>query len=379
MRLLAIFRLFYLIGAAFAMFFSILVFSKKNKATADKILGIWLIILFAQLFIPFLYLSNLEVYYRYAGYEIALYMFHPFLLYLYVKTTIGSMPKRGVIILNVVAIVISELFCMSFLMFPPKERLLFIEGKKLLPLFYLPLIILMTGYFFFNIYTGYKLLKNYKENVLQIYSYREDIDLLWMRRVVVLFGIICVLIFPMGMISYYVFHSLVFADYLFFVALVVFIFLIGYWGYQQGNIFSFNNIPGDIEDNTDERQQSHNDTGGDSRQYKEEAKLVTEIMEEKRPYLEPTLTILDLAQMVNMHPHLLSRVINREFHSNFFEYINNFRVEEFKQIAFNPEYKNLTILGIAMECGFNSKSAFNRIFKDTTGLTPGEFIRKHRP
>lgn len=380
MGFLSFFRLIYLIGAINAGFFSCLIFSKKSRTIADKILGIWLIVLFAQLFIPFLYLTDIKIYYQYAGYEIVFYVFHPLLLYLYVKATIDSLPGWKVIGWNILVIVISEIFSLSFLIYPAKERLLFIEGKEFLPLFYIPLIILMIGYFTYNIYASYKSLKEYKNNVLQVYSYRENVDLLWLRRLVMLFAAISFLVFPLGLISYYCFHSIVFADYFFFITLVIFIFFLGFWGYQQGQVFSFsNNVDSNKDGNSDENIISSDDSTTILKHYKKEASQMQEIMKTKKPYLEATLTIHDLARLAEMPPHQLSKVINKEFHSNFFEFINNYRIEEFKQKAFKPEYKNLTILGIALECGFNSKSSFNRIFKETTGLTPGDFIKNHKP
>jgi AraC-like DNA-binding protein len=73
-----------------------------------------------------------------------------------------------------------------------------------------------------------------------------------------------------------------------------------------------------------------------------------------------------------MPPHVLSRVINDGFGKNFFDFINTYRIEEFKRRADDPHYKNFTLLGIAYEVGFNSKSAFNRSFKKITGQTPRE-------
>jgi AraC-like DNA-binding protein len=375
MEILIFFRLCYLLGAAFAMFFSLLVFSKKNKSTADKILGIWLIILFAQLFIPFLYLTDIHIYYQYAGYEITFYVFHPLLLYLYVKATIGDLPGWKIILWNALIIVISEIFGLSFLMYPAKERLLFIEGKEFLPLFYVPLVLLMIGYFTYNIYASYKALKDYKNSVLQVFSYRENVDLLWLRRLVILFAGISILVFPLGIISYYGFHSIAFADYFFFVALVVFVFFLGYWGYQQGQVFNFNN---NVENNGEGKNISAKGNYTIQKLFIKEASQLQEAMKTKKPYLDPLLTIHDLARLVNMPSHQLSKVINKEFHANFYEFVNNYRIEEFKKRAFSAENKNLTILGIALDCGFNSKSAFNRIFKDSTGLTPGDFIKNHR-
>ncbi len=379
MSILSTFRLVYLIGAVNAGFFSCLIFSKKSRTIADNILGIWLIVLFAQLFIPFLYLANLDIYYKYAGYEIVFYTFHPFLLYLYVKSTIGRLPNKKVIIWNTVIIIISEISALSFFIFPAKERLLFIEGKELLPIIYLPIIIIMILYFLYNIYLSYTVLKDYKNNVLQVYSYRENIDLLWLRRLVVLFAAISFLVFPLGFYSYYVLHSLVYADYFFFITLVIFIFFLGYWGYQQGQIFNFNYNDENTEVTIIPEPAIIEVNNTVNKQFKKESKLLQEVMKVKKPYLEPTLTIHDLASLIEIPSHQLSKVINKEFSCNFFEFINKYRIEDFKQKAFLPEYQNMTILGIALNCGFNSKSAFNRIFKDITGLTPGDFIKKHRP
>lgn len=373
MQLLSIFRLFYLLGAVNSLFFSVLIFSKKNIIIADKILGTWLIILSAQLLIPFLYLTDLNTYYKYAGLEIVFYAFHPVLLYYYIKATIGRLPDLRSILLNIIPIVLLEIAELSFFVFPAKERLRFIEGVDLLPWYFLPFVIFMLSYFFYYIYISYKTLKDYKNEVLQIFSYRENVDLLWLRRLVMMFAGITVIVFPMGLVSYYYYHSMVFADYFFFVTLVIFIFFLGYWGYQQGHIFNFKNDLEPAEINVSDTPVINNTTV--LRQFKKEAAQLENVMKSKKPYTEPELTIYGLAQLMNLPPHQLSKVINTEFHCNFFEFVNSYRVEEFRQKVFSGEFKNLTILGIALECGFNSKSSFNRIFKESTGITPGEYIK----
>jgi len=372
MDFLSTFRLIYLIGAVNALFFSLLVFSKKNKIYADKILGWWLLILFGQLIIPSIYLIDINLYYQFAGFEIAFYVFHPLFLYLYVLATIGEKPTLRYKLWNLILIIISEIIGLSFLIYPAKERLLFIEGKEFLPLFYVPLVFIMVGYFGYNIYASYKTLKNYKENVLQIYSYRENVDLLWLRRLVIMFAAISILAFPLGLVSYYGFHSIVFADYLFFIALVVFIFFLGFWGSQQGAVFNMNGNPTFIG------ELQHVEIQVVEKHYKKEADLLKRVMMNEKPYLNPSLTIHDLAQLINIPAHVLSKVINREFHNNFFEFVNAYRIKEFQQRAFSSEYKNMTILAVAFDCGFNSKSAFNRIFKDITGITPGVFIKNQK-
>jgi len=71
--------------------------------------------------------------------------------------------------------------------------------------------------------------------------------------------------------------------------------------------------------------------------------------------------------------HQLSRVINEHFGRNFFDFINGYRVAEVKRKILDPAYAHFSLLGIAFESGFNSKSAFNRVFKKITGQTPSQF------
>jgi AraC-like DNA-binding protein len=375
MQLLSIFRFFYLLGAVNALFFSVLIISKKKKIFADKILSAWLIILAAQLIIPFLYLTNLNIYYKYAGYEIIFFAFHPVLLYFYVLSMIGRLPRVKNLLLSAIPFMLCELAGLSFFLFPAEERFNIIKGKMEFPVPYYPVLIFMIAYFSYYVFNSYKSLQKYKISILQIYSYRENVDLLWLRRLVVLFSSITIVVFPTGLVSYFHFHSIVFADYLFYLTLVIFIFFLGYWGYQQGEVFSFNNFR-EVH-NGKENNKSSTISEETQRLFKEKSQEIKQLMIDSKPYLDPKLTIHDLAYKIELQPHQLSKIINKEFHSSFFEFVNSYRVEEFRKKVGTAEFKNFTILGIALECGFNSKSSFNRIFKESTGITPSEYMR-HR-
>jgi AraC-like DNA-binding protein len=76
-----------------------------------------------------------------------------------------------------------------------------------------------------------------------------------------------------------------------------------------------------------------------------------------------------------MKPRYLSQLINKKSEKNFRDFINQFRIEEFKKRARDPDSKNYTLLSIAYECGFNSKATFNRVFKNHTGITPSTFYK----
>lgn len=95
-----------------------------------------------------------------------------------------------------------------------------------------------------------------------------------------------------------------------------------------------------------------------------------------KPFLNPQLTLNDLATSLEIKPYLMSEVINRGFGLSFYEMVNRARVEEAKRRLVDPKYQHLSILGVAMDSGFNSKSAFNEFFKKSTGMTPSEFREK---
>lgn len=107
------------------------------------------------------------------------------------------------------------------------------------------------------------------------------------------------------------------------------------------------------------------------------AKLET-YMQQHKPYTNPGLTLNELAQKLKLAPHLLSKIINEGYDKNFFDFVNEYRIEEFKQRFEDPRNKHFTLLAIAFEVGFNSKTAFNRAFKKMTQQTPREYFFESR-
>jgi AraC-like DNA-binding protein len=104
-------------------------------------------------------------------------------------------------------------------------------------------------------------------------------------------------------------------------------------------------------------------------------KKLLEYLTASKPYLNKNLSIGELAESLEIPAYQLSQLINDRLGQSFFEFINNYRVEEVKLRFFEPKFSNLTLPGIALECGFNSKASFNRIFKQLTGQTPTEYIK----
>jgi AraC-like DNA-binding protein len=102
------------------------------------------------------------------------------------------------------------------------------------------------------------------------------------------------------------------------------------------------------------------------------AKLV-QCMKAEKPFTDGDLTLQSLATSLSISPHHLSQVINERLGQTFSDFINSYRVEEAKQRLLDPAFRHLSLLGIAVEVGFSSKSSFNSVFKKHTNLTPSEF------
>jgi AraC-like DNA-binding protein len=97
-------------------------------------------------------------------------------------------------------------------------------------------------------------------------------------------------------------------------------------------------------------------------------------LEEEKLYLNPTLTLAELSAHTGLAPRLISFTVNNGLGQSFNDLVNGYRVEAVKRRLASPaDVARLTLLGIAFECGFNSKTTFNRIFKQFTGVAPSEF------
>lgn len=111
----------------------------------------------------------------------------------------------------------------------------------------------------------------------------------------------------------------------------------------------------------------------------EECQRLTEkletLMRKDKPYTNPDLKIADLATMLGRSAHTLSYLFNQHLNRNYYDYINDYRIEEFKRLINKDESNKYTLGALAELCGFSSRASFFRYFKKATGITPNEYIR----
>jgi TolB-like protein/AraC-like DNA-binding protein/Tfp pilus assembly protein PilF len=105
-------------------------------------------------------------------------------------------------------------------------------------------------------------------------------------------------------------------------------------------------------------------------------KKLMDFIETEKPYLDAQLSLGSLAENLQLHPNKLSWLINEKTGMNFNEFINQFRLTHFKEIALDTKNSHLTILGLAYESGFNSKTVFNAYFKKMENTTPGNWLKE---
>jgi AraC-like DNA-binding protein len=102
---------------------------------------------------------------------------------------------------------------------------------------------------------------------------------------------------------------------------------------------------------------------------------VIALLENEELYLEPELTLQHLSDKTKEPTYLISQALNQSLGKSFYDLVNNYRVEKAMLLLRDPNKKHLTILSIAFEAGFNSKTTFNNVFKKLTGSTPTEYMK----
>lgn len=368
----------FIIGGVMAFFFEFLLLSKKEKSLADKILAVWMFLIGIHLLSYYSWHSGLAL-----EYPVLIgisgpfpYMHGPF-LFLYTIALTGKMSRwKPVHLLHFLPVLIFYLYNLDFWFYTREQQAEFIEGimageMNLFFRIFSPGILVSAATYHILTFLQFR---QHRRNLKEQFSYTNDrIDLNWLRYLIIGISAIWISV----LISYLNYDPLE-GDDLIYVTVVIFVFFVGFFGVRQGNIFT--TAPVAVNASGDKEGEHPDKRYAKSGLKKEVAdnleKKLVELMESDKLFMEESLTLPRVAAIVGVSPNYLSQVINERFGKNFYDFVNHYRVEEFKKLLRDPVKKNYTILSLAYEVGFNSKSSFNKYFKQTTGLTPSGYLKR---
>ena len=224
---------------------------------------------------------------------------------------------------------------------------------------------------FLDIYFFYRSLKLYQQYSVWTKTQFSDIDSVsfkWFRNLLIVLSLTFLSVYFMFILDniYQLDFKQDWWDKLVQVVLIYYVCIAGYAQSQPTKALTFKEPETLVEVNHKEKFEE-----GELMIWKNK---ILHLMQEEKLYLQPELSLADISGRLRTNVSVLSGVVNNAFGKNFNDFVNEYRVKEFQERIQLPENKNITLLGIAFDCGFNSKATFNRSFKKFTGKAPKEFL-----
>jgi AraC-like DNA-binding protein len=402
----------YLSGIAITFFLLLLLLGKKGKTAADVILAIWLAVIGVHLLLYYMFFTGRIFSYPWLlGVQFPFPLLHGPLLYLYAGVLTGKInPASKKNFLHFVPVLVCYAYLIPFLLRPAEEKIYVFQHhgtgyETFMKTSILAVIISGIVYCTLTIL----LHRAHKRNILNQFSYTEKINLDWIQY----------LMYGIAVIWAFVIFS---DDNLIFGAVVFFVLFMGFFGIRQIGIFTPGNTPLDfdlensvaeitssadttaaetipkkdkpdsspieskeivmppieiIRNSDNEPKKKYSRSGLTAEASAELHKKLNNLIHSEKIFAEPELTLTELSKKLGTHPNYLSQVINEKEGKNFYDYINTLRTEEFIKTVTNPDSRKFTLLSLAFECGFNSKSSFNKYFKKVTRQSPSEYLQQN--
>ncbi len=368
----------YTIGIAVTFFLSFILLTKNEKSKADQILALWLTVIGIHL--TLYYIISTKNYFQLPdvlGFEIPMPLLHGPFIFLYTTslTHPNDIGKKG--FLHFIPYFLGLLALGPFFVLSPEKKVMVYqqEGSSftiLMNIFFL--CIILSGIIYSSL--SLRSLIAHKKKILKSYSYIEKVNLKWLYYLIIgMGGIWLVVIFG--------------DDHYIFSSVVLYVMFIGYYGIKQVGVFTDTPAIENLLALEASKELFKETPVPEERPKYEKSELTFNqletihqdlvlLMQHEKLYKTPELTISDVAKKLSIHPNILSQVINRMEEKNFFDYINSKRVDEFRELVSRQENQQFTLLAIAYECGFNSKTSFNRNFKKVAGISPSEYLKEAR-
>lgn len=224
-------------------------------------------------------------------------------------------------------------------------------------------------------------IKNYRKQIANFYSFESrKVNLNWLLLLTISFFIIYHIII---LASFYHIRNeqLIYIEIFRSGALLFFVYILSFGGLRQQQLVSEDKP---IKINT---ESSFHETSSD--RYKKSglkddqaevySKQLIDFMNQSEAWKDNELSVAKLSEQTDIPKYYITQILNENLQKNFYTFVNEYRTEYAKKLIKSPKYENWSLLAIAYECGFNSKSAFNNFFKKYTDMTPTEYKNKSLP
>jgi len=358
------------IGISQSFFAGLLVSTKKPLTIANRLMAAWLFLICIELVFALINSRVIEMY----AFPFVAFTYGP-LLFLYVQSMTN--PQRKISWLaSIHFIPFLTFFVVSviFRSFPLLRDL----RSFFTPDRFISLRIVYSTCFFLSV-TAYSILafieiKKHQDNLKNLFSYTSDVlTLNWLKILSISFYVAFVILFILGGLNM-IGDIIPFDPYfVVFTFIALFSFVYSFHGIKQPVIFGQELIIDGDEKDEKKETEKYSRSGLKEKQAKEYLEKLIHVMETDKPYLDRDLSIHQLSVLTNIPRHHITQVLNEKHGKNFFTFINEYRVREVISRFSDPVNNNFTILAIAYDSGFNSKTTFNSIFKSQTDLTPSEY------
>lgn len=372
-----------ILGIFEAVFLLLLLLGKKNKSLPDYFLGIIFTLYAISIGSVYLELQNMLYNFRYPAIMNISWIFlflHGPALWFYLKSLSDTEFRfKRVYLLHFLPFIFFFGFhFFNFIHLPAAEKIRLLENDLFKEQVFYKISVLSIGVstVTYNIW-ALILIRRRRDRLMCRFSKIEDKDLGWLRALTIAALIsysVNVTLFNLDLIFHIAsYRFLMFLTYSF---ASVYILVLGFFGLKQGNVFVDNKgSDRELYDATFRTRSAIPVENADN----SFINSLIAAMEKKQPYLDPEITIFKLSELLNVKTEYLSEVLNSRLNRNFFDFINKHRVEEFKIQCILKENSHLSIMGIAYNCGFNSKASFYRAFRKFEGMSPTAFIeRSHK-
>ena len=363
------------VGIILSFFLGILLFTKKHKMLSDKILAFWLIVIGIHLLGYSIYYQGYwEQYPHLIGITIPFPFFYGPLLYLYVLYSLKTQKQLAKIdYLHFAPILLSYLFLIPFYFYSAEQKTKVVEG--LVDDYDLFSKLLLVGFIlsgFSYVFLAYRKLLQRKKIIDANFSNHENINLNWLRYAILSIGSVVLVLAILTILREVLEIQFSFnPDLIFYSIIVGYVVYVGFSGIKQQGVFS-DNIKNEKELVPIKEENKYKKSGLKADLAKAKHNELLAIMTSEKPFLNPKLSLNELAQKLSISSNHLSQIINQYEQVNFHDFVNKYRVNEFIEKAKSNSMHSL--LAIALDSGFNSKSSFNNVFKKIKKTTPSQYI-----